>query len=79
MLDKSLMKTGFIFRYTVLGHRESHSGNDVILMVKTINLKTDCQYDQIDSKGNNIGNYGHNEFDTFDRFNKINTIRDDLI
>lgn len=79
MLDKSLMRKGFLFRYTPHG-KPSTSDSDIILRVNTINNERngDCAYDQIDSKGNNIGNYGHNEFHTFDRFNRMNTIRTDL-
>lgn len=70
MLDKHLMKVGFIFRYVMnRTHKES-----VILKVAGIqNRKNNyCDFDIVADDGSSRY-YGHNEFDTFDDFIKINT------
>ena len=76
MLDKSLMKIGFMFRYTER-ERTKTSEDDIILIVSSIRSRESgsCDYKRLDHEGI----YGHNEFSTFDRFNKMNTIRNDLV
>ncbi len=78
MLDKSLMKPGFLFKYTPSASYTPYH-RDVILIVDEImnESNSDCSYNELRENGE-IKYYGHNQFHTFDRFNKINTIRKDL-